>query len=353
MFDGIPNKRAFLAQALERLGILTLLERTIARRRPGLIVLTYHRIAEPGTDLFYDPVISATPEAFRTQIDWLARRTRVLTLDDLLAQVESGSPWREPAMLVTFDDGYRDNFDLAVPILREHGVPATFFIPTAFFESPRLPWWDHVAYTIKQTTVPRLVVERDPAGDSPPIDINRETTTRALAVMKVIRAFLDDTIADHGWFLQRLAERAQVEPDATALGRQLFMTWDQVRELADSGPSLTIGSHAHSHRRLAALDENDQYRELAESKQILEDRLGRPASALAYPYGWAGTYTDETKVLAASAGYQLAFSSHEGVNRFSRFDRYEISRLGVGSADSSAMLRARSALHTAFGESFL
>ena len=78
MFRGIPNKREFLARAFERLGVLTLLERTIARGRPGLVVLTYHRIAEPDTDLFYDPVISATPESFRAQVEWLHNRVRLL-----------------------------------------------------------------------------------------------------------------------------------------------------------------------------------------------------------------------------------------------------------------------------------
>ena len=84
MFGRIPNKRAFLAGAFEQLGVLKLLERTIARGRPGLIVLTYHRIAEPGSDQFYDPVISATPESFRDQVNWLANRVRLLTLDELV-----------------------------------------------------------------------------------------------------------------------------------------------------------------------------------------------------------------------------------------------------------------------------
>ena len=159
IFRAIPNKREFLARAFGRLGLLGLLEQTIARRRPGLVVLTYHRIAEPGINLFYDPVISATPESFRAQVEWLHNRVRLITLDELIDQVESGSPWGEPVMLLTFDDGYRDNFDLAVPILRERQVPATFFIPSAFLESPRLPWWDHVAYVIKQTHVQRFIVE--------------------------------------------------------------------------------------------------------------------------------------------------------------------------------------------------
>ncbi len=170
MFQSIPNKREFLARAFGRLGILSLLERTIARRRPGLVVLTYHRIAEPSADLFYAPVISATPESFRAQVEWLHNRVRLLTLDELVDQVKSDSPWREPAMLITFDDGYRDNFELAVPILRQRNIPATFFIPTAFLDAPRLPWWDHVAYAIKRAQVRQFVVETSARWRRPACD---------------------------------------------------------------------------------------------------------------------------------------------------------------------------------------
>ncbi len=354
VFRVIPNKREFLAKAFGGLGVLGLLERAAGTWRPGVVVLTYHRIAEPGADPFYDPVISATPESFRAQIDWLRNRVRILTLDELATWAEDGSAGRELVAVVTFDDGYRDNFDAAVPILRAGNVPATFFLPTAFFESPRLPWWDHVAYVIKRTQVRRLMLERDRDGDAPPLVIDREQMSRTEAIMTIIGAFLDESIADDRWFLDQLATRAEVVVDAESLGRRLFMTWDHVRQLADSNAGLTIGSHGHSHRRLARLDEDSQRFELTESKRILEARLGREVDALAYPYGWPGTYTTRTKALAAGAGYRLAFASREGMNRpGAPFDRYEVSRLGVGTGDSPALLRARTALHAAFGKSFL
>jgi peptidoglycan/xylan/chitin deacetylase (PgdA/CDA1 family) len=328
-----------------------LLERIIAHRRPRLVVLTYHRIARSGADLFYDPVISATPEAFRAQVTWLSNYFRLPTLDELLAELESGIPWRESAILLTFDDSYRDNFDQAMPILRECNVPAIFFVPTAFLDSPRLPWWDHVACVIKQTHVQRLTLEHNPNGGPPPLEIDLQTMSRNAAIMTIIRAFLDDSIAEERWFLDQLDEQAKVDIDSRRLGRELFMTWDQIRQLADAG--LSIGSHSHSHRKLAGLDDATQCQELTESKQILETHLGRPVKALAYPFGWPGAFTDSTKALAAQAGYYLAFSSREGTNRFVGFDRYDVSRLGVGSADSTALIRARSVLHATFGKSFL
>jgi peptidoglycan/xylan/chitin deacetylase (PgdA/CDA1 family) len=355
-YDLLPNmrnKREFLARAFGRLGVLRLLERVAAATRPALVVLTYHRIAEPGTDSFYDPVISATPDSFCAQIEWLRRSLRILTLPELIAQLEPGSPWHEPAALLTFDDGYRDNFEVAVPILRERAIPATFFLPTAFLDTPRLPWWDQVAYVIKRTRMRRLVLKRSPHGGSPPLEIDLGTLPRSAAVTTIIRAFLDRTISDEPWFLLQLAAQAEIAIDSESLARALFVNWDQVRQTITLDSTLTIGSHGHSHERLAALDKDSQHHELFESKRILESRLGHVVAALAYPYGWQGTYNTETKTLAARAGYRLAFTSSEGVNRPDSLDPYEVRRLGVGSGDTAALLRARTALCGAFGRSFL
>ncbi len=277
----------------------------------------------------------------------------MLSLPELMAMQESGSPWREPVALVTFDDGYRDNFEVAVPILREHHVPATFFLLSEFLEAPRLPWWDQVAYTIKQTRQRRLVLERSPDRSRPSLSIDLEAMPRSLAIMAIIRAFLDHTIADERWFLEQLSARAEVPIDGESLGCSLFASWDQVRQVVDLDSTLTIGSHGHSHQKLAGLDEGSQRHELIESKRILESRLGREVAALAYPYGWSGAYTPQTKALAAEAGYRLAFAAIEGVNRPDTLDPYEIRRLGVGSGDSPVLLRARAALFAAFGASFL
>jgi peptidoglycan/xylan/chitin deacetylase (PgdA/CDA1 family) len=349
----VPNKREFAAKMLGHLGMLHVLERAAAAWQPVLTVLTYHRIAEPGTNLFFDPVISATPDSFRAQIDWLYNHTRILTLEELINRAHNGSLGREPALLVTFDDGYRDNFDVAVPILAERNVPATFFIPTAFLETPHLPWWDEVAYVIKRTRVCRLTLERSPEQRASPLEIDLETIPRTTAIMTIIRAVLEETVGDERRFLDQLAARAEVTVDAESLGRSLFMSWDQVRRLPEAGAEFTIGSHSHSHPNLARLDDDSQRRELTDSKKILETRVGCEIKAFAYPYGWPGTYTKGTKAIVTEAGYSLAFASCEGVTRAESFDPLEISRLGVGSGDSTVLLRARIVLHAAFGRSFL
>lgn len=346
------NKREYLARLFGRIGLVRMMEH-LGASRPGLVVLTYHRIAVPGADPFYDPVISATPGSFRAQVEWLARGLRVLALDEAIERITSPGPWREPAVLVTFDDGYRDNFDIAAPILRERGIPATFFLPTGFFEEPRLPWWDRVACILKQSRVNRLTLPLRPDGDAPPLTIDLTEISRPAAIRMVIDAFLDGRIADDSWFLTMMAERAEVVLDPSTAARALFADWDQVRRLTGPETGLSVGSHGHSHRRLAGLDDDAQRDELAGSRRILEDRLGRPVEALAYPYGWPGTFDERTRSLAAEAGYRVAFASFEGINHRDSTDPFAVHRLGVGSGDSAGLLRARVALHGMLGRSFL
>jgi peptidoglycan/xylan/chitin deacetylase (PgdA/CDA1 family) len=349
----VPRKREFAAKVLQHVGVLAALECATAVWNPALTVLTYHRIADPETNAFYDPVISATPDLFRTQMHWLGKHTCIISLADLIERAQKGRLWHEPTVLVTFDDGYRDNFEVAVPILAEYGVPATFFIPTAFLEQPQLPWWDYVAYVIKQTKVPRFTLERNRDGRVAPLEINVKAMSRTTAIMTIIRAFLDQTVDDEHRFLEQLLARAEVTVDTESLGRSLFMSWDQARQLSALGTGFTIGSHAHSHRNLGQLDDDSQRFELTESKQILETRIGHEVKALAYPYGWLGTYTKNTKATAAEAGYHFAFTSRKGVSQAGAFDPLEISRLGVGSGDAIVLLRARMNLHAAFGNSVL
>lgn len=345
----IPGKRELLARGLRLTGALTTLEHFCARR-PGLVVFTHHRVVEPADNPFYDQVVSATPDSLRASLKWIKGRFRLPTLDQVLDHLETDRPWSAPTALVTFDDGTRDNFTTAAPILAEFGVPAVFFIPTLFLESPRLPWWDKVAYMIKRTRATQLSVSR---ADEAPLLLDLETLTRDQAIQALIRAILARSIVDLGAFFGELQAQARVEVDDERLGRELFMTWDQARELAAGPARFAIGSHGHAHARLAELGAAEQRDDLALSGRILEERLGRRPTALAYPYGGLDAFTAETKAITAGLGYRAAFSAIEGVNRPGATDPYSVRRFNCGRGDSVALLRGRIATREVFGGSIL
>ncbi len=360
--DRIPNKRVLLGRGMTALGITRTLERLSRARGASLLVLIYHRIAEPAGDPYYEPVISATPDGFRAQLMMLRDRYRLLRLDEISRDGGLESLDR-PSVLITFDDGYRDNAEVAAPLLKELGIPATFFLTTEFVQGVRLAWWDHVAYVIKQTarhsfSLDLRTEDADRSAATSPLAVDLgdgSPSARTTALMTIISAFLDGRVPDEARFLAQLDERAGVDVDAPRLGRELFMTWDQARALADDPSGLfAIGSHAVSHRRLAALDEAEQRDELAGSKRTLETLIGREVDTLAYPYGGPGAFDDRTERIAAEAGYRLGFSAIAGVPRSGQpLDLLRIPRFMIGSGDSASLLRARLALQAAVGRSFL
>jgi peptidoglycan/xylan/chitin deacetylase (PgdA/CDA1 family) len=339
--------------------MLRVLEGLTRVRQKSLLVLTYHRIARPGlpANRFYDPVVSATPEEFEAQVAFLASRYQIISLQDLDSlDGGRGGRARKPHVLITFDDGYRDNYEVALPVLSRYDAPATFFVPTRNIENPSVPWWDEVAYLLKHTSVPCLSIDRYP-GDPAPFVVNLgEKPTehsRGMAITSTIASFLAGDIDEESSFLARLEQQAQVTVNHQLLGRELFMGWDELGCLVRAG--MSIGSHGHSHRALARLVTSVQRQEIADSKQVLEAKLSRAVTAIAYPYGWEGTFSAETLELAGQAGYRWGFSSLEGINRCADLEGAPLClrRLTLGIGDSALLLRARLGLYGSLGRSFV
>jgi len=339
----MPTKRDRLAHQLDRYGVLRMLERIALRR--GLLVVNYHRIGTSDGNVFDDGVFSAQPEDFEAQVVYLRRHFRLLSLSELLGFSSNGFHFPEPCALITFDDGYRDNFDLAFPILRKHATSAVFFVPTDYIENPQLTWWDHIAYVVKKTQRPTLSLQTNP-----PVEIDLTKTSRKNAIFQILRAFKSASKADEAGFLSQLEEATEVQVDRAALGRELFMSWSDLRKMDDAG--MSIGSHTHTHQILAQLPEADQRRELSRSRDLLQKHLTQPVTAISYPVGGPDKFTATTQKLCRELGYTLGFSFYGGINRPGQTDPFDIKRIGIDITDSAGLSRTRIVFTTAFGKTF-
>ena len=236
--------------------------------------------------------------------------------------------------MITFDDGYRDNYEVALPILREVGLPAAFFIAAGYIDRPRLTWWDRVAYVVKSTT--RDVLELDYPE---PLTIDLRQPDRDRATRQILQPYKRTPEIDQERFFDRLEEQAGVEVESEALGRDLFMTWDQVRGLRGGG--MALGSHTYDHPVLSRMPEAIQLSELTRSKQVLEAQTDGPIHTVAYPVGGPDAFIDSTKRLVRAAGYRAAFSYYGGFNRPDESDPFDLRRMAVDRYDSYQMFRFR------------
>lgn len=277
----------------------------------GLLVLNYHRIGEPGSSVLDRDLFSATADQFECQVAHLAAACDVISLDEVPAALRAT---RGRRVLITFDDGYRDNFDLAFPILRAAGLPAAFFLATGFLDGPRLSWWDELAW----------------------MDAGREATERYKRLA-----------ADEGEaFLDAAAHRSGRGRAGPREAEGVWMTWDMAREMRDAG--MAFGGHTVHHPVLANLPAERQRREIVGSAQRLADELGATMRAFSYPVGSPDAFDETTKRLVREAGCDIAFAFAGGRARPGVADPLAIPRMTVATWLSTDEVRAATALPQVF-----
>lgn len=289
------SKRELLKRGLDALGLTWL---TWRRLPPGLYIINYHRVGDAHACAFDRDVFSCTLDDFREHLTLIAGRFEVIGLEQLRRSIAAGAGAGDRRLaLITFDDGYIDNYQLAFPELRALGLTACFFVPTAFVGGARIPWWDEIAWIVRNATVARLRLPDDP-GEVPLDDDREPAIRRVLAHVKRSR--------DLAGQIDRLREACRPESPAWPPSGRLFMSWDELNEMRRAG--MDIGSHTHSHPILSQLSADEQEDELATSRGILESELGEPVDAIAYPVGGPEQFTEETCRIADATGYRLGFS---------------------------------------------
>jgi peptidoglycan/xylan/chitin deacetylase (PgdA/CDA1 family) len=312
------------------------------RRRapnPWLTVVTYHRVADrvAAARELDEHVVDTTPDRFEQQLAFITRWFDPIGIDDLLAFRKHGRPLPRNPILVTFDDGYRDNHDVALPVLRRHGVRATFFVATHFVEARRLFWWDRINLLLKRSTRDRVELEY-PVRAAYAIDT---PTGRGEAIRAALRTVKSTYDLDLERFLGDLARACGVTlgaEDERALVERIVMTWDHVRALRAAG--MDVQSHTATHRVVQTLPDTALERELKTSRATLEAVLNEPVRAVSYPVGRARDYDRRIRDLVSGAGYELGFSNATGVNDVFRFDPLNTRRLAVEAGLSDAYFRA-------------
>ena len=318
MFRG---KRELLARGLHWSGARFLLG--LLPAKDVLLVLNYHRIGNPDDDPFDPGAFSATGDQLDEQISYLKRHISLVTLQEAQAFCDGKLRDKTPhcRVLITFDDGYLDNYEAAFPILRSHGVQGVFFLVTGMVGTCSVPWWDHIAFLLKTAQQRRFSLHYPADLD---VDLVENGMTKSLR--DVLSLYKRPGNADPERFVRELKEEVKGGDLPGALRR--FLSWDEAREMIAGG--MAIGSHTHSHTVLSQLGADRQSYELAQSRAQLRERLGCEIDALAYPVGLASSFSEQTQQLVREAGYRAAFSFHGGTNLPGMTRPYDIKRVGVG-----------------------
>jgi len=280
------------------------------RRKPSLFVVNYHRIlARP------DPMLDIEPDVatFRWQMKLLAECFNVLPLAEALRLLDAGRlPPR--AVCITFDDGYRSVHDLALPVLKEFGLPATVFVTSGYLGEHRM-WNDRIIDAVHTM----------PAGE---LDLSELG----------LGAYSLNSMADRRSTAGLLTEASKYLPPASrsgvvtrlealvgdALPQGLMLTPDMVVALDRAG--IEIGAHTVTHPILTSLDDAEAHTEIASGKEQLEDLLGKPVRFFAYPNGKVGKDFNAAHVgMVRESGFEAAFTTAIG-SITAKQDRFQLPR---------------------------
>lgn len=325
--------REAAARVLKKSGLLAGARMLARGGKPVfLTVLTYHRVLR-APDLRFDPgVMDRTADDFDKDVRLLCRAGTLIGLAEL-HQFLRGAPLPPHPVLITFDDGYKDNLEIAAPILRRHGARGVFFLATDYLEERRLFWWDKVHYLVHRARC-------DTISLTYPIEkvlFVRTPEERAQATTVLLR-----TIKDwHGLSLTRLIAGLEAQVGVPTgweqeLADPLLMTWDDVRKLRELG--MDVGSHTASHRVLQTVPEAELSRELCGSREKLERELSEPVLSVSYPVGKPLQLFPHIACAVRDAGYKLGFSNGTGPAPLFRFDALDIPRVAMGMEMSHTLL---------------
>src|SRR5215831_6083338 len=247
------------------------------------------------------------PESeFRAQMELLHRDYHPLSLDEVVENLKTGKPSPKRSVVVTFDDGYTDNCEIAMPVLDQLGIPATFYVTVDCIEQRKLPWPSRLRFAFRKTKLPAWT---DGRGNSWYL---HDLDSRERAYL----ASCDECcqLSGHAQedFVRRVEEQFQTAVPADS--GSLIMTYEQIRALAQHGH--IVGSHTMTHPNMAYITEDQAKIELAESKQRLEQTLQAPVRHFSYPCpAMTPHWSEQTVAQSRSAGYESAVTTNGGVTR--------------------------------------
>jgi peptidoglycan/xylan/chitin deacetylase (PgdA/CDA1 family) len=331
------SKSEKAAAVLQASGLGALLRRIGAWR--GVLVLNYHRIGHCPPWPSERGIWSATADELDTQMQFLARHFELLSAGDLV-DGHAGRSGR--FVMVTFDDGYRETYEVAYPILDAHNVPATFFLTTGFLDATHTPWWDELAWMVRNSS--RTEVKPD-GWFAAPLSLaaadRQATTTSLIEHYKTLSSeqterFLDDVAWATGGRRRHPADTASE-----------FITWDMARELYRAG--MDIGGHTVSHPILSRLPRAEQHREIKSCLDRLEQELRARPKLFSYPVGMPDSFDSTTEACLRENGVDLAFSNYGGVIRGSNWNPRDLPRTCIASVSvSQRRFRALATLPSIF-----
>lgn len=289
----------------------------LTRLQGKVLILTYHRVLSKREidHHFIQPGIYVQDDVFERQMEFLKEHFSILSFSELL------NLWSKKVFekdrryaVITFDDGWKDNFIYAFPILKKYSIPATIFLPTALIGTGQWFWPDKIGYIMRHHDITPFLYQRYPwmkrlkgKGYVEKID----------STIEICKDLSEEEI--HDFILQISKDLNLIFP-----GDRMLVNWEEIEEMSQNG--ISFGSHSCTHRILTKLPAGDSQKEIEDSFRTLQERIINSIPVFCYPNG---NYNREMIKLVKAAGYQAAVSTRFGFEGGSPEDLFCLKRISI------------------------
>jgi len=273
-------------------------------------VLMLHHVRDSSVGNFAPNAhLTISPRHLENTLQFLRRqKIDIISMDEVAKRIASGqiSDNGKPFVAITFDDGYRDNAEIAAPILRQYDAPYTIFVATGLVDGTADLWWDGLEAIIRKQD--RLLVKISGVVEEIDCSNNKAKSQSYATLLEYLTTELDEE--EQRRWIKELATLYKVDLDT--LRQNEMMSWEELRRLAED-PLCTIGAHTIHHYALARLNEKQATKEIREGARILEAALGQKPKHFAFPYGYPAAAGKRDFELAAKLGFDSAVTTRPGV----------------------------------------
>lgn len=327
-----------VSHLLYGMGLLQLWQAVALKRRA--VVLMYHRVLTPAEmrSSGSHPSIMVECEAFAKQMELVKRRFKVLSIEEFTRRIEHKIPFENSSCLLTFDDGWKDNYTHALPILKANDIPAVVFLPVNYIGERRHFWHEAL---VQFFVLAVLAARKEPAKAERLRAVVAQTGCGEIfhvpdedprpAIIEVIsktRKGLSPPVIDAA--LSDLSRELGVEDgDLDEVDR--FMNWDEVGEMAQAG--IEFGGHGAEHCLLSHMPIEEAREDIQRSKAVIDRQIKVATPTFSYPRGY---WTPQVAELVKASGFRLAFLA-KGGSVGCQDDPYTLRRINIGQAGTESM----------------